>query len=163
MKKLLIAFLTILSIYSFAQQKQWPTFDNKTHTTEEQPFADLSQKIWDMMAKKDTQSLKEIFHPNCEFVHMGGYWGTKQEIATIGSGMIWYKHAEVYGVDVKIVNSENVAVYSTITLDAEVGGQITSHPFFVSQMFIKENDKWRLASFVFTTRMMGPGINRQEH
>lgn len=150
------------SMTMVAQQPKWLTYDNKTHTAEEQPFADMSQKIWDMMANKDAEGLKNVFHPNCEFVHMGGYWGTEQELQTIGSGMIWYKHAEVYGVDVKIVNETNVAVYSTIVLDAEVGGQVTSHPFFVSQMFIKENGSWKLASFIFTTRMMGPGIKHAD-
>ena len=146
------------SIMVNAQEQHWPTFDNKTHTAEQQPFADFSQKIWDMMADKDAEGLGKVFHTNCEFVHMGGYWGTEQELQTIASGMIWYKHAEVYGVDVKIINKKNVAVYSTIVLDAEVGGQVTSHPFFVSQMFIKEKGAWKLASFVFTTRMMGPGV-----
>ena len=160
MKRILFLLMLFVSITASAQEQRWPTFDNKTHTAEEQPFADLSQKIWDLMAAKDATALKGIFHPNCEFVHMGGYWGTEQELQTIGSGMIWYKHAEVYGVDVKIINDTNVAVYSTIVLDAEVGGQVTSHPFFVSQMFIKEKKEWRLASFVFTTRMMGPGIER---
>lgn len=154
----MLFLLLMCSMSVMAQAPQWPTFDNKTHTAEEQPFADLSQKIWDMMAAKDAEGLKAVFHPNCEFVHMGGYWGTEQELATISGGMIWYKHAEVYGVDVKMVNATNVAVYSTIVLDAEVGGQTTSHPFFVSQMFINENGTWKLASFVFTTRMMGPGV-----
>lgn len=141
-----------------AQGMRFPTYDNKTHTAEQQPFADLSQKIWDMMAAKDAEGLKAIFHPNCEFVHMGGYWGTEQELATIGGGMIWYKHAEVYGVEVKMVNKSNVAVYSTIVLDAELGGQTTSHPFFVTQVFNNEEGAWKLISFVFTTRTGGPGV-----
>ena len=158
MKKILISLLLLCSIAALAQEQRWPAYDNKTHSAQEQPFADLSQQIWDLMAQKDAEALGEIFHPNCEFVHMGGYWGTEQELQTIGSGMIWYKHAEVYGVDVKIISKKNVAVYSTIVLDAEVGGKVTSHPFFVSQIFIKEKGKWHLASFVFTTRVMGPGI-----
>ena len=110
------------------------------------------------MAAKDTAQLSAIFHPQCEFVHMGGYWDTPQELATIGGGMIHYKHAEVYGVDVKKINDSNWAVYSTIVLDAVVGGQTTSHPFFTTQVFTLEGGKWLLASFVFTTRVMGPGI-----
>ena len=30
--------------------------------------------IWDLMAAKDADALKEIFHSNAMFVHMGGYW-----------------------------------------------------------------------------------------
>lgn len=152
---MLATAMLALNIYA---QGNFPTFTNKTHTAEEQPFADLSQKVWDLMAAKDTAQLSQIFHPQCEFVHMGGYWGTPQELATIGGGMIHYKHAEVYGVDVKKINDNNWAVYSTIVLDAVVGGQTTSHPFFTTQIFTHENGKWLLASFVFTTRVMGPGV-----
>ena len=73
MKSLFVAamMLVALATPSFAQ---FQNFENKTHTPEAQPFADLSQKIWDLMAQKDATSLKDIFHPNAMFVHMGGYW-----------------------------------------------------------------------------------------
>lgn len=160
MKRILFAVMMLLAFTQSAdaQEMNFPTFTNKTHTAEQQPFADMSQKIWDLMAAKDAEALKEYFHPNCQFVHMGGYWGTDQELATIGGGMIWYKKAEVYGVEVKPVNENIVTVYSTIKLDAALGNNVTTHPFFTTQVFIKENGKWWLASFVFTTRTMGPGI-----
>ena len=118
MKSLFVAamMLVALATPSFAQ---FQNFENKTHTPEAQPFADLSQKIWDLMAQKDATSLKDIFHPNDMFVHMGGYWGTEQELNTIGQGFIFYKQADVYGVDVKQINEDNWAVYSTIVLTAE--------------------------------------------
>lgn len=157
MKKVILLLCMIFSLTVNAQ-RQFPAFTNKVHTVEEQPFVDLSQKIWNLMADKDADLLKDIFHPNCMFVHMGGYWGTEQELQTIKNGMIHYKHAEVYGVDVKKINDNNWAVYSTIVLDAVVGGNVTSHPFFTTQIFTYEKDKWLLASFVFTTRVMGPGV-----
>lgn len=161
-KSLLVAavMLVAMATPSFAQ---FQNFENKTHTPEAQPFADLSQKIWDLMAQKDADSLKEIFHPNAMFVHMGGYWGTEQELATIGGGFIFYKQADVYGVDVKQINEDNWAVYSTIVLTAELGGNDVITPFFVTQTFTRENDKWLLTAFVFTTRMGGPGADRANH
>lgn len=161
-KSLLVAavMLVAMATPSFAQ---FQNFENKTHTPEAQPFADLSQKIWDLMAQKDATSLKEIFHPNAMFVHMGGYWGTEQELATIGGGFIYYKQADVYGVDVKQINEDNWAVYSTIVLTAELGGNDVITPFFVTQTFTRENDKWLLTAFVFTTRMGGPGADRANH
>lgn len=162
MKKILaLVIAALLFALNIDAQEQPSMFTNKTHTAEEQPFADLSQKIWDLMAAKDAESLKDIFHPNCEFVHMGGYWGTPQELQTIKSGGIWYKKTTVYGVDVKKINKNNWAVYSTIVLDAVVGGNTTSHPFFTTQIFTREGKKWKLASFVFTTRVFGPGIERK--
>ena len=162
LKSLFVAavMLVAMATPSFAQ---FQNFENKTHTPEEQPFADLSQKIWDLMAQKDATSLKDIFHPNAMFVHMGGYWGTEQELATIGGGFIYYKQADVYGVDVKQINEDNWAVYSTIVLTAELGGNDVITPFFVTQTFTRENGKWLLTAFVFTTRMGGPGADRANH
>ena len=162
MKLLFVAamMLVALATPSFAQ---FQNFENKTHTPEAQPFADLSQKIWDLMAQKDATSLKDIFHPNAMFVHMGGYWGTEQELNTIGQGFIFYKQADVYGVDVKQINEDNWAVYSTIVLTAELGGRDVITPFFVTQTFTREDGKWLLTAFVFTTRMGGPGADRANH
>ena len=162
MKSLFVAamMLVALATPSFAQ---FQNFENKTHTPEAQPFAELSQKIWDLMAQKDATSLKEIFHPNAMFVHMGGYWGTEQELNTIGQGFIFYKQADVYGVDVTQINENNWAVYSTIVLTAELGGRDVITPFFVTQTFTRENGKWLLTAFVFTTRMGGPGADRANH
>lgn len=165
MKSLLVAAVLMvgMSTASYAQM-QMPSYDNKTHTPEEQPFADLSQKIWDLMADKNADALKDIFHPNAMFVHMGGYWGTEQELGIIGSGMIHYKHAEVYGVEVKKINDDNWNVFSTIVLEAALGGgqsgggNAVTTPFFVTQTFTKDNGKWVLTAFAFSTRMAGPGV-----
>jgi len=150
-----------LAISASAQEGFPPMFSNQTHTAEAQPFADLSQQIWDLMAAKDADALKDIYHPNAMFVHMGGYWGTEQELMIIGQGFIHYKHAEVYGVDVKQINDDNWAVYSTIKLDAALGGpdNIVTTPFFVTQTFTRENGKWWMTAMVFTTRTAGPGID----
>ena len=167
MKKNLFHSLLVAAVMQVAMATpsfaQFQNFENKTHTPEAQPFADLSQKIWDLMAQKDADALKEIFHPNAMFVHMGGYWGTEQELATIGGGFIYYKQADVYGVDVKQINEDNWAVYSTIVLTAELGGNDVITPFFVTQTFTRENGKWLLTAFVFTTRMGGPGADRANH
>ena len=134
-KRIIIALLVLALGISAHAQGPFPMFNNRTHTAEAQPFADLSQRIWDLMAAKDADALREIFHPNAMFVHMGGYWDCAQELATIGGGFIHYKHAEVYGVDVKQINEDNWAVYSTIKLDATLGGgdNVVTTPFFVTQ------------------------------
>ena len=158
-KSLLLSSLLFAGLSANAQGP-FPMFNNRTHSVEAQPFADLSQRIWDLMADKNADALKEIFHSNAMFVHMGGYWDCAQELATIGGGFIHYKHAEVYGVDVKQINADNWAVYSTIKLDAALGGgdNIVSTPFFVTQTFTREDGKWWLTAMVFTTRTSGPGI-----
>ena len=153
----LVSFL--IGIHAFGQG-QFPMYNNHEHSTAAQPFADLSQHIWDLMAAKDADGLREIFHPNAMFVHMGGYWDCAQELTIIGQGWIHYKHAEVYGVDVKQINDNNWAVYSTIKLDAALGGgdNVVTTPFFVTQTFTNENGKWWMTAMAFTSRTMGPGI-----
>ena len=67
----------------------------------------------------------------------------------------------MYGVDVKQINDNNWAVYSTIKLDAALGGadNIVTTPFFVTQTFTREDGKWWMTAMVFTTRTAGPGID----
>ena len=71
----------------------------------------------------------------------------------IGQGFIHYKHAEVYGVDVKQINEDNWAVYSTIKLDAALSGadNIVTTPFFVTQTFTREDGKWWMTAMVFSS------------
>lgn len=159
-KLVLVLTALILGVFASAQEAYPPAFSNHTHTAEAQPFADLSQRIWNLMAEKDAEALKDIFHPNSTFVHMGGYWDCTQELMVIGQGWIHYKHAEVYGVDVKKINDHNWAVCSTIKLDSVLGGgdNIITTPFFVSQTFTFENGKWLLSAMIFSTRTSGPGI-----
>ena len=166
MKRIILSAAVVFAAIFFATdanaQNQFPPmFSNQIHSAEAQPFANLSQQIWDLMAAKDADALKEIFHPNAMFVHMGGYWDCAQELMIIGQGFIHYKHAEVYGVDVKQINDNNWAVYSTIKLDAALGGadNIVTTPFFVTQTFTREDGKWWMTAMVFTTRTAGPGID----
>lgn len=80
-----VVFAAIFSATDANAQNQFPPmFSNQTHSAEAQPFADLSQQIWDLMAAKDADALKEIFHSNAMFVHMGGYWDCAQELMIIG-------------------------------------------------------------------------------
>ena len=153
MKRLILFLFAVLLLASSCGQKQQTAQDTLD-------FAALSQQIWDLMAAKDADSLKDIFHPNAMFVHMGGYWDCAQELETIRQGWLHYKHAEVYGADVKQINEDNWAVYSTIKLDAALGSpdNIVTTPFFVTQTYTRENGKWWMTAMVFTTRTAGPGI-----
>lgn len=163
---LLLSMMALSCSMSYANHKCIDNINNpwqQVDTQEQQTFKDLSQRIWVLMADKNADELAGIFHNNCFFVHMGGYWGKEQELSIIKSGMIHYKNAEVYGVEVKDINENNVVVYSTIVLDAVVGGNTVTTPFFVTQFFTKESNTWQLASFVFTTRTAGPGVERSNH
>ncbi|HPD85800.1 MAG TPA: nuclear transport factor 2 family protein, partial [Proteiniphilum sp.] len=57
----------------------------------EQEIINLSKAKWEWMAGKNVDELSKFFHEKAVFVHMGGSWGTEQELNIIQSGGIWYK------------------------------------------------------------------------
>ena len=135
-------FLT-LTVGANAQEKQ------KVFTAEEQVIVDLSNNKWNWMAEKNVEKLTELFHENSQFVHMGGYWGKKQELETIRTGGIWYKKAEIHDVKVKFA-AGTATVYSRIHLNSVVGGNSVRFPFIVTEVYVMENGRWQLSSLAFT-------------
>ena len=107
------------------------------------------------MADKNVDSLASLFYEKSVFVHMGGSWGQTQEISVIKSGNIHYKKADIHEVTVNIVDNTAILL-SRITLLAVVGGNEVINPFMVTEVFIKENDKWKIGSLSFT-KLKTPG------
>ena len=105
-------------------------------------------------AEKKADSLAVLFHEKAVFVHMGGTWGTAQELETIRSGGIWYKHAEIQAASVRIIGTTAI-VLNTIRLDAVVGGNEVSNPFEVTEVYVQQGGSWKLASLSFT-RLLRP-------
>jgi Uncharacterized conserved protein, contains double-stranded beta-helix domain len=123
-----------------------------SNTNEEQEIKTLSRKKWDWMADKNADSLNVLFDDKCMFVHMGGSWGKEQEINIIKSGGIWYKKAEIYSVTVNLFGNTAILL-NDIDLVAEVGGNEVTNPFMVTEVYIKENGKWKMAQLTFSHLM----------
>ena len=137
--------LTMIVQSSYAQQPPTETIKTSTNNTpEQQEIINLSKKKWDWMADKNVDSLNVLFDDKSMFVHMGGSWGKTQELATIKSGGIWYKKAEVYGVIVNMFGNTAILL-NDIDLLAEVGGRQVTSAFMVTEVYIKENGKWKMA------------------
>ena len=83
---------------------------------------------------------------------MGGSWGKEQELTTIKTGAIWYKKAEVYAVIVNIIGNTAILL-NDIDLVAGVGGNEVTNPFMVTEVYIKENGKWKMGSLTFSKLM----------
>ena len=149
--KIIGLLLLIMSVQSsFAQQPPTETIKTSTNNTpEQQEIINLSKKKWDWMANKNADSLNVLFDDKAMFVHMGGSWGKTQELATIKNGGIWYKKAEVYGVIVNIIDNTAILL-NDIDLVAEVGGHEVTNPFMVTEVYIKENGKWKMGSLTFS-------------
>lgn len=119
---------------------------------EEQEIKTLSRKKWDWMADKNTDSLNVLFDDKCMFVHMGGSCGKEREIDVIKSGGIWYKKAEIYSATVSLFGNTAILL-NDIDLVAEVGGNEVINPFMVTEVYIKENGKWKMAQLTFSRLM----------
>jgi hypothetical protein len=150
--KIIGLFLTIISVQtSYAQPTETIT-TSTSNTPEQQEIIDLSKQKWDWMADKNADSLTMLFDDRSMFVHMGGSWGKTRELATIKSGGIWYKKAEVYGVIVNIFGNTAILL-NDIDLVAVVGGREVTNPFMVTEVYIKENGKWKMGSLTFSHLM----------
>jgi hypothetical protein len=145
MKKLIFGLL-VLTLFvnkSFAQN------------TDEQEVIQLSKQKWEWMADKNVEKLSPLFDDKSVFVHMGGSWGKTQEINVIKSGGIHYKKADIHEVSVNIIGNTAILL-NRITLLAVVGGNEVTNPFMVTEVYVKENDGWKLGSLSFT-KLMVPG------
>ena len=150
MKKVIIGiFLIIASMQISFAQANLPGSIQKTTTKAEQEVLDLSKLKWKWMSEKNTDSLNKLFDENCVFVHMGGSWGKNRELAVIKGGGIWYKKAEVYSASVNFIGNTAI-VLNDIDLLAVVGSNEVINPFMVTEVYVKENEIWKMGSLTFS-------------
>lgn len=119
----------------------------------EQEITELSKQKWQWMADKKTDKLAELFHDKAKFVHMGGTWGKEREVDIIREGFIHYKKADVHEVMVEVLNENTVILWNQITLLAVVGSNEVTNPFMVTEVYVKEDNSWKLADLTFSKLM----------
>ena len=115
----------------------------------DQEIKDLSKDKWRWMQEFKTDSLSALFHDDAIFVHMGATFSKTQEIDVIKSKGIVYKNAEIQEVSVRIIDNTAILL-NKIKLTAIVGGNEVVNPFNVTEVYVKQNDTWKLASLSFT-------------
>jgi Domain of unknown function (DUF4440) len=148
-----LMLLTVSVHSSYAQHPPTETIKTATtNTPEQQEIINLSKQKWDWMANKNVDSLNLLFDDKAMFIHMGGSWGKDPELSTIKSGGIWYKKAEIYSVIVNIFGNTAILL-NDIDLEAVVGGNTVTNPFMVTEVYIKENGKWKMGSLTFSHLM----------
>ena len=153
MKTLFSAFILLFMSSQFIFSQQNITVGPvKTYTKAEQEIITLSKDKWQWMADKNVDALSNLFHAKAVFVHMGGAWGTEQEINVIKSGDIWYKKADIHEVSVNIIGNTAILL-NRIDLLAVVGGNEVINPFEVTEVYIKVKGQWKLGSLSFTRLM----------
>jgi hypothetical protein len=150
MKIIQVLVLVCISVQGFAQ-----------NSIADQEILKLSKDKWQWMADKNVDKLKDLFNDKSVFVHMGGSWGKEQELNVIESGDIHYKKADVHEASVQIIGNTAI-VLNKITLLAVVGGNEVTNPFIVTEVYVKENGKWKMGSLSFT-KTMGPPADQPKN
>lgn len=97
---------------------------------------------------------------------MSGSWGKANEMEVIKSGRIWYKKAEVYNASVNLFG-DTAILLNEIDLLAVVGGNEVINAFMVTEVYIKQNGKWKMGSLSFSilrrpARMQKPTAEPKE-
>ena len=158
--KLLFAglFLLIMSAQSSYAQQNETTTSATSNTPQQQELLNLSKAKWGWMSDKKVDTLNALFDDKAMFVHMGGSWGKQQELNVIKSGGIWYKKAEIYSASVNIFGNTAILL-NDIDLLAVVGGNEVTNAFMVTEVYIKENGKWKMGSLTFSHLMRPVKMN----
>ena len=141
--------LSLTNVAPAAAQDRANTATPRSVTPAEQQLLDLSRTKWRWMSEKKADTLATLFHEDAVFVHMGGSWGTAQELEIIRSGGIHYKHAEIFEASARIIGTTGI-VLNRIRLDAVVGGNEVTNPFMVTEVYVQQNGVWKLGSLSFT-------------
>lgn len=120
-----------------------------TSTGEEQTVIELSKDKWQWMANKNIDKLESLFLPEAVFVHMSRTMNKEEELEVIRTGNIHYKNAEIEEVAVRVLG-ETAILLNKIRLTAEVRGNEVVNPFTVTEVYVKREGTWKLASLSFS-------------
>ena len=145
--KILAHEIDVVPQKSEISQNLMSSDSNTNHSNQE--IIDLSRQKWLWMAERNIESLTHLFHDKAVFVHMGATFSKLEELNVIQNGYIQYKHAEIYETSVRFIGNTAILL-NRIRMDSIVDGREVSNPFQVTEIYIKENEVWKLGSLSFT-------------
>jgi hypothetical protein len=121
----------------------------------EQEVINLSKEKWRWMSERNVDALASLFHEEAVFVHMGGTMSKDDELEVIRTGRIHYKDVDIQEVSVRFIGAMTAILLNKIRLVAVVGGNEVTNPFVVTEVYVQQEDSWKLASLSFT-RLLTP-------
>ena len=125
------------------------------HVRSEQEIITLSKEKWRWMSERKLDSLTTLFHEEAVFVHMGATMSKEQELDVIRSGKIHYKDVDIQETSVRFIGATTAILLNKIRLVAVVGGNEVTNPFVVTEVYVQQDNSWKLASLSFT-RLLTP-------
>ena len=151
---LLITFPLMAMQSAYAQPSSAAAQQETSVTPQQQEIINLSKQKWLWMAERKMDLLDALFHDKSMFVHMSRTMTKAQELEVINSGGIQYKKADIHEASVNIIGNTAILL-NKITLLAVVRGNEVTNPFVVTEVYVQENNNWKLASLSFT-RLVTP-------
>jgi hypothetical protein len=121
----------------------------KENTKKIEEVIRLSKDKWRYIEKADIEKLHDIYHEKSISVHMGGAYTKKEELDIIGSGAVIYKQVDVLESNAQIIGSTAILVQK-IRIVACAGKDTYINLFSVTEVYINEQNKWKMASVSFT-------------
>lgn len=110
---------------------------------------EVSKRIWQAMHEEDIDTLNELVCENAKYVHMGVTLDHHGEVDVIKNRGIVYKDIAFENADVLEI-AQTTIVYTKLKLTAVVGGNEVVNPFVVTEVYVKDNGKYKMASMSYT-------------
>lgn len=116
---------------------------------EEQAVLDASQRFWTAMEGADEVGMRAVADPNCTFVHIGMTCKLDEEIRAYTEGMFQPTEIVFHGQSVERYG-DTAIVLTDCDYSLKLGGMNTTHHFAVTEVYVQQEDQWRLVQFSFT-------------
>lgn len=123
--------------------------DPATYGEDELAVLDASEKFWTAMEAADEAGMRSVSDPNCTFVHIGMTCKLDDEIGFYTSGM--FQPTELIFHDKSVdLYGDTAVVITDCDYSLLLGGMSTTHHFAVTEVFVRQEDGWKLVQFSFT-------------
>lgn len=122
---------------------------NGDYGPEEQAVLDTSKQFWAAMEGADEAGMRAAADPNCTFVHIGMTCKLDEEIRAYTSGMFQPTEIVFHGQSVERYG-DTAIVLTDCDYSLKLGGMNTTHHFAVTEVYVAQDDQWKLVQFSFT-------------
>ncbi|XKE69140.1 nuclear transport factor 2 family protein [Jeotgalibacillus malaysiensis] len=106
------------------------------------------------MMERQLDELNNLFHEKAVFVHMGATFSKNEETDVIKNGSIVYKDVDIQEISVQLID-QTAILLNKVSLVAVVGATEVTNPFVVTEVYVQQEDQWKLASMSFT-KLLAP-------
>ena len=109
----------------------------------------LSQTFWAGLEKADTAVMRSVCDEKCFFVHIGGNADLDREMEFFDKKVFQPTDIVLHSQEVRLFK-DTAVVISDVDYGLLLGGQPTTHHFTTTEVFLRQNDVWKMIQFTFT-------------